>query len=1058
MKNEILLFKYGRRDLVLIIIILIYSLNTFAQEQRIFGGIPIEISEVPWQVSVERHTDVEKHWCGGTIINSEWVLSAAHCYKNPDGTNVTGNWMIHAGATDQTQNNIGQRISVDQIILHPNFNNIAAAGFDLALLHLSEPLCFNNDVQPIGLATTEIMPGTIGLVTGWGATITGGDMVNSLLQVSLPVISDSYANSIMNNETNACPQFYNIGGTAIALYQQGLAAGPGDSGGPMVVFINGTPVLAAITSWGGCPRNNFPTVCADVYALSGFITNNIDNSTVCNSYSIPQLSTYALPNSCSQLTYNLNSVEILNEIPCNTIVVWSLDDNPNDGISVLPDTEISEPGNYYAYFYNATHDCYSSPSQPFVVNFCNVMDLEISSNYLIDSDQEFNKIVIESNGVLTITSNVTVKLVDKIEIKYGGKLIVNGATLTNCPCVSTWQGIKAWGNPYTNQSHAVELINGAIIENAEIGINTSNIVPGFFPGTFVDLSGAKITSDNSTIRNCEVGVNFGPYGYSTWFSSYDQSYFNNTVFESCGTGAILNSNAGIEFLYSSFTGGNSIGIDLRNSNAYVSGCDFSGYQGILFSAIWPNLLGSEVINNAFLNGINGDGIMMDAQGNASSHYIAGNFFESISGIHGLGQSYFNIQANDFVNNIVGVSSWYTGDDYNLVSDNDFLGNEYGNSAYGNNSIEYLRNCFDYSGTADIELYSGASIFQSQGDVDIAADNCFSYLTNRILTGFGSVPFDYFVKAGTNVQSCKHPGYGNFNVELSDQEFGLNCGSGVWNSLPPRYRNCVIPASLEDKKLMQTALEKEIDRIKKDPNISQSLKKWLIARYERCLKSLKGAKGLQIIREEQDGKERGIEYFSNQSLFSHKIMAYAIMMESGELTRASTYLNSLITENSAEVDFIDASNLYITYLSDRNNFVLSEIARESLRYKAMQPNELSGYIRSIYHALTGERISIVLPHTNLSGQGITNTIESQVDKISSYPNPVIDDEHIVFIPEIEVENKISINLIDMTGRIIESISGHSGENRLDMSHVPLGLYIVEVVSDDIRIYTTKVVKL
>lgn len=43
----------------------------FAQPQNIFGGTPIDISQVPWQVSVERNAAGFEHWCGGTIINSE---------------------------------------------------------------------------------------------------------------------------------------------------------------------------------------------------------------------------------------------------------------------------------------------------------------------------------------------------------------------------------------------------------------------------------------------------------------------------------------------------------------------------------------------------------------------------------------------------------------------------------------------------------------------------------------------------------------------------------------------------------------------------------------------------------------------------------------------------------------------------------------------------------------------------------------------------------------------------------------------------------------------------
>lgn len=356
------------------------------------------------------------------------------------------------------------------------------------------------------------------------------------------------------------------------------------------------------------------------------------------------------------------------------------------------------------------------------------------------------------------------------------------------------------------------------------------------------------------------------------------------------------------------------------------------------------------------------------------------------------------------------------------------------------------------------MYDGGSIFPSQGNQDIAAGNCFSFGANRILTGAGTVPFVYFVKSGTIPQSCKKPGYGNFTEQAAFDEGQLGCGSGVWTTLPPKYRNCIIPNNLKDKKLMEDALKAEIDRIKKDPNISPALKKWLIARYERCLKRLKGEIGLQIIKEETNGKEKAIEYFSAQPLFSHKIMAYAIMMESNEFARAITYLNGLNTENSAQSDFVFANNLFLSYLTNRDEFALSNATRETLRAKAMAANELSGYARSIYYALTGERLRVQLSHTNHSEPRTSNYNSLQEGKISSYPNPVTGNEHIVDINTNVYDQKYVINVKDVMGRIMKSENGGHGENVLDMADVTNGIYIIEVMLGNDRLFTTKVVRL
>lgn len=45
---------------------------------RIVGGFAMNITEVPWQVSLQLRGS---HFCGGSIIGKSWILTAAHCTK-----------------------------------------------------------------------------------------------------------------------------------------------------------------------------------------------------------------------------------------------------------------------------------------------------------------------------------------------------------------------------------------------------------------------------------------------------------------------------------------------------------------------------------------------------------------------------------------------------------------------------------------------------------------------------------------------------------------------------------------------------------------------------------------------------------------------------------------------------------------------------------------------------------------------------------------------------------------------------------------------------------------
>lgn len=571
--------------IILLLFVVFSKFSLYSQNPDIFNGNPIDITEVPWIVSVEIENE---HHCAGSIINEQWVLSAAHCYVEYLDSTI----YIHAGSTNQELNHIGQRLLVDSIIIHPQFDaDSIFNGFDLALLRLNEPLCFNDSVQAITYATpdntseNDILPFTQVRISGWGDT--GVLQISPvLLTAVLPIISDEEANEAF--PTLVCSS--NVGenpvdSNQIAIFLPPVSAGRGDSGGPGQIIINGEPRLIGIISWGGCPRIFYPSVLSDVRFLSDFITTNIED-----------------PDSCKVC-----------------------------------------------------------PGDP-LLSKCDVCLTGEPENITISTSQIFTDSIIDGNllikapAVVTINNRVVLTARSEITVEMGAKLIIDGGTLTSCANVEKWKGIRAIGNPFMISQNitSVEIKNGAIIENAVTGINTSNLVFGGLFGA-LNYSGAKITVDNSSILNCNTGINMGPFGYYDVelfpgynISSEDESYIQDAYIQA-KVGIRLNGNRGFEVKENTTiqhdVSTHPVGIWATNSKFSVDKTEFTGMNYPIVSTYsYPYPEGSVISESMFDSPTM---IHWDNNSNLVSRTLFHeNDFEN-GGIFIVGDNLFDIKKNSF---------------------------------------------------------------------------------------------------------------------------------------------------------------------------------------------------------------------------------------------------------------------------------------------------------------------------------------------------------------------------------------------------------------------------
>ena len=101
---------------------------------RIVGGTPAEDLEHPWTISLRRQSTC-RHFCGGTLINPRWVVTAAHCVWK----RLSWELFVVAGGRSSRRSNGDQSVSVLRIRPHPDYNwcrnNFAG---DIALLQLAD--------------------------------------------------------------------------------------------------------------------------------------------------------------------------------------------------------------------------------------------------------------------------------------------------------------------------------------------------------------------------------------------------------------------------------------------------------------------------------------------------------------------------------------------------------------------------------------------------------------------------------------------------------------------------------------------------------------------------------------------------------------------------------------------------------------------------------------------------------------------------------------------------------------------------------------------------------
>jgi secreted trypsin-like serine protease len=247
-----------------------------AASDPIVGGNDTTIDQHPWQIALT--TNAGFQFCGGSILNPNWVVTAQHCV-----TGGNADMRVVAGITRKSQQSTGQIRAVDAIATFPGFTD-PTAGKDVALLHLRTPLDLTGpNARSIPLVTATdatngaTAPGVTSTVTGWGTLSSGGPTPDILQEVDIPLVSNAQA------QNQYGPQGVTITSDQLGagiIGVGGVDSCQGDSGGPLTVPFAGTNKLGGVVSWGfGCADPQFPGMYARVSSFATYISNRANGVT-----------------------------------------------------------------------------------------------------------------------------------------------------------------------------------------------------------------------------------------------------------------------------------------------------------------------------------------------------------------------------------------------------------------------------------------------------------------------------------------------------------------------------------------------------------------------------------------------------------------------------------------------------------------------------------------------------------------------------------------------------------------------------------------------------------